>query len=128
MLIMLCVCSYNVQGEPARQLDAAIWNMVLQELALQLAHLNSSQGLAAFGLPMPAAQPASAVVANEIARYDAATQAAMRDEHVPQLNPEQQAVYDSVMAADDHHAFFVDGLGGTGKTFLYSWLLNTVRA
>ncbi len=77
MLIMLCVCSYNVQGELARQLDAAIRNMVLQELALQLAHLNSSQGLAAFGLPMPAAQPASAVVANEIARYDAATQAAM---------------------------------------------------
>jgi hypothetical protein len=73
MLIMLCVCSYNVQGKLARQLDAAIRNMVLQELALQLAHLNSNQGLAAFGLPMPAAQPASAVVVNEIARYDAAT-------------------------------------------------------
>jgi hypothetical protein len=62
--------------------------MVLQELALQLAHLNSSQGLAAFGLSPPAAQPASAVVVEEIARYDAVTQAAMRDEHVPQLNPE----------------------------------------
>jgi hypothetical protein len=47
--------------------------MVLQELALQLVHLNNSQGLAAFGLPMPTAQLASAVVANEIARYDAAT-------------------------------------------------------
>ncbi len=42
MLTMLCVCSYNVQGEPARQLNAAIWDMVLRELALQLAHLNSS--------------------------------------------------------------------------------------
>jgi hypothetical protein len=51
--------------------------MVLRELALQLAHLNSSQGLVAFGLPTPVAQPASAVVANEIARYDAATQATM---------------------------------------------------
>ncbi len=88
MLTMLCVCSYNVQGEPARQLDVAIQDMVLRELALQLAHLNNSQGLAAFGLPTPAAQPASAVVADEIARYDAATQAAMRNEHVPQLNPE----------------------------------------
>jgi hypothetical protein len=51
---MLCVCSYNVH-EPARQLDAAIRDMVLRELALQLAHLNNSQGLATFGLPTPAA-------------------------------------------------------------------------
>jgi len=102
--------------------------MVLRELALQLAHLNSSQGLAAFGLPTPAAQPASVVVVDKIARYDAATQAAMRDEHVPQLNPEQRVVYDNVMAAVDRRAFFVNGPGGTGKTFLYSCLLSTVRA
>jgi len=102
--------------------------MVLRELALQLAHLNSSQGLAAFGLPTPVAQLASAVVVDEIVRYDAATQVAMRDEHVPQLNLEQRAIYDNVMVAVDRHAFFVDGLGGTGKTFLYSCLLSTVRA
>jgi len=93
-----------------------------------LAHLNRSQGLVAFGLPTPATQPASAVVADEIARYDATTQAAMRDEHVPQLNLEQWVVYDNVMAAVDRHAFFVDGPDGTGKTFLYSCLLSTVRA
>jgi ATP-dependent DNA helicase PIF1 len=52
----------------------------------------------------------------------------MRDEHVPQFNPEQRAVYDNVMAAVDRRAFFVDGLGDTGKTFLYSYLLSTVRA
>ncbi len=67
-------------------------------------------------------------MADEIARYDVATQAAIRDERVPQLNPEQRAVYDNVMAVVDCHAFFVDGLGGTGKTFLYSCLLSTVRA
>jgi len=117
-----------VQGEPTRQLDAAIQDMVLRELALQLAHLNSSQGLAAFDLPTPTAQPASAVVADKIARYDVATQATMRDEHVPQLNPEQRAVYDNVMAVVDRRAFFVDGLGDTGKTFFYSCLLSTVRA
>jgi len=102
--------------------------MVLRELALHLAHLNSGQGLAAFGLLTPAAQPTSAVVADEIARYDVATQAAIRDERVPQLNPEQRAIYDNVMAAVDRRAFFVDGLGGTGKTFLYSYLLSTVCA
>ncbi len=89
MLTMLCVCSYNVQGELARQFDVAIRDMVLRELALQLAHLNSSRGLAAFDLLTLVAQPANVVVADEIARYDTATQAAMRNEHVPQLNPEQ---------------------------------------
>ncbi len=74
------------------------------------------------------AQPANAVVADKIARYDAATQAAMRDEHVLQLNPKQRAVYDNVMAIVDRCAFFVDGLGGTGKTFIYSCLLSIVRA
>jgi len=102
--------------------------MVLRELALQLAHLNSSQGLAAFGLPTPTAQPVSVELVDEIVRYDTATQAAMRDEHVPQLNPEQRAIYDNVMAAVDRCAFFVDGLGSSGKTFLYSCLLSTVRA
>ncbi len=128
MLSMSCVCSYNVQGEPTRQLDAAIQDMVLRELALHLAHFNSSQDLATFGLPTPAAQPASVVVADEIARYDAATQAAMRDERVSQLNHEQRVIYDNVMAAVNRRAFFVDGLGDTGKTFLYSCLLSTVRA
>ncbi len=52
----------------------------------------------------------------------------MRNERVSQLNLEQRAVYDSVMAAIDRHAFFVDGLGGIGKTFLYSCLLGTMRA
>jgi hypothetical protein len=55
-------------------------------------------------------------------------QAAMRDERVPQLNLEQQAVYDNVMAVVNGPAFFVDGLGGTNKTFLYSCFLNTVCA
>jgi hypothetical protein len=99
--------------------------MVLRELALHFEHLNSSQGLAAFGLPTFAVQPANVVVADEIAMYDTATQASMRDEHVPQLNPEQGVVYDNVMAIVNRPAFFVDGLN---KTFIYSCLLSTVRA
>jgi hypothetical protein len=52
----------------------------------------------------------------------------MQDEQVPQLNPEQRVVYDSVMVVIDRRAFFVDGLGGIGKTFLYSCLLSIVCA
>jgi hypothetical protein len=47
---------------------------------------------------------------------------------VLQLNLEQWAIYDNVMAVVNRSAFFVDGLGGTGKTFLYSCLLSTVHA
>ncbi len=52
----------------------------------------------------------------------------MRDERVPQLNPEQRAVYDNVMAVVNNPAFCVNGLSGTSKTFLNSCLLSTVRA
>ncbi len=52
----------------------------------------------------------------------------MQDERVPQLNLEQRAIYDNVMAAISRPAFFVNGLGGISKTFFYSCLLSIVRA
>ena len=47
------------------------------------------------------------------------------------LNSEQRAAYDEIMAAidtDEGGLFFVDGPGGTGKTFLYRALLARVRS
>ncbi|KAG6670583.1 hypothetical protein I3843_Q054100 [Carya illinoinensis] len=47
------------------------------------------------------------------------------------LNSEQQHVYNAVLEkvfANQNAAFFVDGPGGTGKTFLYRALLATVRS
>jgi hypothetical protein len=46
------------------------------------------------------------------------------------LNEDQRAAYDEIMSAIDGNeggVFFVDGPGGTGKTFLYRALLATVR-
>ncbi|XP_052152036.1 uncharacterized protein LOC127770382 [Oryza glaberrima] len=46
------------------------------------------------------------------------------------LNTEQRAAYDEILATVDHNEgglFFIDGPGGTGKTFLYRALLATVR-
>ena len=46
------------------------------------------------------------------------------------LNPEQRLAYDEILATvdnDDGGVFFVDGPGGTGKTFLYRALLARVR-
>jgi hypothetical protein len=47
------------------------------------------------------------------------------------LNEEQQTAYNEIMSAvgNDHGAlFFVDGPGGTGKTYLYRALLATIRS
>ncbi|XP_062103329.1 uncharacterized protein LOC133814378 [Humulus lupulus] len=47
------------------------------------------------------------------------------------LNSEQQQVYNVVLEkvlSNQNAAFFVDGLGGIGKTFLYRALLATVRS
>jgi hypothetical protein len=51
---------------------------------------------------------------------------------VPLLNQHQRSIYDNVIdAVHDPRpvdkTFFVDGLGGAGKTFLYGCLLSKVR-
>ena len=46
------------------------------------------------------------------------------------LNTEQRATYDEILSAvdtDEDGVFFVNGPGGTGKTFLYKALLATIR-
>jgi len=47
------------------------------------------------------------------------------------LNEEQQATYDEIMSSvdtEDGGLFFVDGPGGTGKTYLYRALVATIRS
>ncbi|PWZ16906.1 Thymidylate kinase [Zea mays] len=47
------------------------------------------------------------------------------------LNKEQRAAYDKILSAvdtDQGGLFFVDGSGGTGKTYLYRVLLATLRS
>ncbi|XP_027171825.1 uncharacterized protein LOC113771446 [Coffea eugenioides] len=57
---------------------------------------------------------------------------APEDQLLPQmLNSEQKHAYDLILAACfslEGQAFFVDGPGGTGKTFLYRSLLATLRS
>lgn len=50
---------------------------------------------------------------------------------VEQLNTEQRIGFDQIMECVRNkraQVFFIDGLGGTGKTFLYKALIATVRA
>lgn len=65
--------------------------------------------------------------------YVAAEEAERARAQVEQLNTDQRQAYDAIMAAlepghnPEQRAFFVDGPGGTGKTFLYDTLLAAVR-
>ncbi|KAI3509551.1 hypothetical protein L1887_24917 [Cichorium endivia] len=58
----------------------------------------------------------------------------VEDEHLrakDSLNIDQKTAYDEIMRHVDHNlpgVFFIDGPGGTGKTFLYKALLAEVRS
>ena len=51
-------------------------------------------------------------------------------QNLPLLNKDQRTIYDAIIQAIESASgsFFVDGPGGTGKTFLYNTLLATVRS
>ncbi len=50
--------------------------------------------------------------------------------NVPLLNKDQRTIYNAVIQATEREygCFFVDGPGGTGKTFLYNTLLANIRS
>ncbi|KAE9524087.1 hypothetical protein AGLY_015452 [Aphis glycines] len=63
--------------------------------------------------------------------YDLDEQAERVRKNVPLLNAEQKNVYDSLMKVVDDGTggiYFLDALGGTGKTFVISLILATIRS
>jgi len=122
------------QVMPNRQLDQAILDQGLQEVE-QLLQAKGGKTLEDFELPILAQLVAlgDTVVFEEWARYNVTRQAQQLDRDVPLLNQHQRSIYDNVI--DVVHdpklldkTFFVDGLGGAGKTFLYGCLFSRVRS
>jgi len=122
------------QVTPNRQLDQAILDQGLREVE-QLLHAQGGKTLEDFELPIPAqlVAPGDAAVSEERARYNVTRQAQQLARDVPLLNQHQRSIYDNVI--DTVHdprpvdkTFFVDGLGGASKTFLYGCLLSKVRS
>jgi hypothetical protein len=127
--------------DPARDYDDDIWGRGLHDIAM---HLQTMGGrtLAEFSLPVDLAQgagvaSADVLVRQERDRYSRQQQAALLAASLNSLNTQQRAVYDAVMAAvaqaraaglNGGNVFFVDGVGGAGKTFTYSCLLAGVRS
>ncbi|XP_066392882.1 uncharacterized protein [Miscanthus floridulus] len=85
-----------------------------------------------FHLPQPDTA-SSEIIANrlimeELSYADAATEI---EQCITQLNMEQRHIYDLIQHSISNnlgHTFFVYGYGGTGKTFLWNTLLNSVRS
>ena len=72
------------------------------------------------------------IIRQELA-YDQAKLAAEVAAELPTLNTDQRVVYEAITAAISNEVsgskvFFMDGLGGTGKTYVYNLLLKSVRS
>ncbi|KAF9039734.1 PIF1-like helicase-domain-containing protein, partial [Panaeolus papilionaceus] len=62
--------------------------------------------------------------------YDPHIQHQLLQERLPQLNLEQHAAYNDIVSSvleDKGMLFFINGPGGTGKTFLYNVICNKLR-
>ena len=91
--------------------------------------------LSDFLLPQPADLPANEMLQAELDVYPIAQQAMLLRTSVPLLNEEQKFAFDTIMRevhratpATPGRCFFIDGVGGAGKTFTYTCLLSAVRA
>jgi hypothetical protein len=63
--------------------------------------------------------------------YDILEQADLAEQHIANLNPDQQAAFDRITSAITNSTgeiFFLHGPGGTGKTYLYNTLCYHLRS
>lgn len=79
------------------------------------------------GLPSPQGNPPA-----EVAVYDIAQEALDAQNRIPMLNERQREAFEIIREALDNEnqegrCFFIDGPGGSGKTFLYKTLMAFVR-
>ncbi len=133
-----------------RQFDDGIFTHTLIFIKTNL--INKGRTMEEFNLPQPGILlqgEGDTLVDQERAKYNIAQQIVLRDTNVPLLNAQQRTAYDQIINAVkavnhykfQHHngirqaqyppirnCFFIDGLGGAGKTFLYNTLLSSIRS
>lgn len=95
---------------------------------------NAGYSLSHFKLPQPSMGTKSIfynrLLMDELA-YDVDRISAEASEQLSKLNLNQRSIHDAIMCSLDNAAgqtFFIYGYGGTGKTFLWNLLLNSIRA
>ncbi|CAN0273274.1 unnamed protein product, partial [Scytosiphon promiscuus] len=134
--------------DPSREMCDEFHNLALLHIDRCLRAVGS--GVVAYRLPSPV-EPAPRdlpyEIIEELAGHNHDELRRLQDESIGQFNTEQRAAFDCIMAAQaalldedggrrrvlpadqaGRGFFFVDGPGGTGKTFLYSAVLAAIRS
>ena len=95
--------------------------------------LRHGKDLASVQMPLPSRdwsrQAGNALIGEQL-NYNQDQEQASAEQRVPQLNAEQRYAHDRIVSSTETHAgqiFFLSGPGGTGKTFVYNTICNTIR-
>ena len=85
-------------------------------------------------MPLPvrdwSGQAGNALIGEQM-NYDRNQEHLLAEQRVPQLNAEQRHAHDRIVSSVETHTsqiFFLNGPGGTGKTFVYNTICNTIRS
>ncbi|KAF2892009.1 hypothetical protein ILUMI_14164, partial [Ignelater luminosus] len=122
----------SITANPELELSSEIHNEVLISLK-DLCVMMSGKMLNELGMPAPN-RPMHDAFNREFERERQCDTTALSESvqsKVPLLNQQQKTAYDTIIkAVNDGNGgiFFIDAPGGTGKTFLISLILDTIRA
>jgi hypothetical protein len=128
-------------GQPIQQ--NVLYNEALLDIQMRIQ--SAGRTLRAFGLPEPIAAVGENRELLDELRFDANAEQQFVDGGLSSLNEDQRRIFDRVAhliqlletdrqegvclpSSENSGAIFVDGPGGTGKTYLYHLLLAHVRA
>lgn len=110
-----------------------LYALALAEIQRQLGETNKS--LETYGLPPIRNASRFGAVEEELALYDTEKQREAVKRMLPLLNHDQKAAYDVLLStiekspeSRDCNVYFLDGVGGSGKTTLYNTILMKVRS
>jgi ATP-dependent DNA helicase PIF1 len=126
--------NYQMNRMSSSANSLSIQNFVTFSLLFELEKLLKDAGysLSHFNLPIPnhigTASTKNRLILDELTY--AHTLASYVENDVPRLNASQKNVFDAICKSafnNEGRTFFVYGYGGTGKTFLWTTLLNFIR-
>ena len=96
--------------------------------------LRHGKDLSSVQMPLPnhdwSSQSGNSLIGEQLS-YDRDQEQVLAEERIPQLNAEQRYTHDRIVSSVETRAgqvFFLSGPGGTGKTFVYNTICNTVRS
>jgi hypothetical protein len=127
--------TYQINRMSSSANNLSIENFVTSSLLFELEKLLKDAGysLSHFNLPIPdhigTASTENKLILDELT-YDSHTLAAFVENDVLRLNTSQKFVFNEIYNSvfnNEGRTFFVYGYGGTGKTFLWTTLLNFIR-